>query len=602
MPRLNQPSRSTLLKEILPLIRSQVDRSVEIRLILALVLITVTSSLTALGPLALKWIVDGLSGRPAPMLALGALIVLYVLSQWLGRTVGELRGLLYARAERRMSRTLAERLFAHVLRLPLRFHLDRQTGAITQSLTNGLQGFQLVLHTLMFSLLPVVTELATVVIVLIRLGQPAFLGLFSGAIACYAIVFTYAARRTMAAARAASAAQVVANGSMTDGILNYEVVKYFAAEEFIEQKIGGALVHSETEWVRFYRQYALNGLLVATIYATFLGTTILYAAHEAQSGRISIGMFVLVNTYMLQIVRPVETLGYAVQSFSQGLAYLDKALELLRQVPESTSLPHGCEARAENETPGGALEFRNVSLSYRPDRSVLRGVSFRVPPGKTLGIVGSSGSGKSTIVRLIMRLLEPDDGQVLLDGAPIHSLPLAHLRGSIAVVPQDTVLFNDTLGYNIALGKPGSATAKIEEAARRAHLHDFIMALPDRYDTQVGERGVKLSGGERQRVSIARAAIKEPRIYIFDEATSSLDTTTEREVLHNLQEISQNSTTIVIAHRLSTVIHADEIVVLEHGAIVEQGTHTDLLEREGRYATLWAAQMRHYQSPSLADA
>jgi ATP-binding cassette subfamily B protein len=261
------------------------------------------------------------------------------------------------------------------------------------------------------------------------------------------------------------------------------------------------------------------------------------------------------------------------------------------------------EAGAQKEDiAGGALEFRNVSVSYRSNRTVLRGVSFKMTPGRTLGIVGSSGSGKSTIVRLIMRLLEPDDGQILLDGIPIHSLPLRRLRESVAVVPQDTVLFNDTLGYNIALGKPGSTTTEIEQAARRAHLHDFIMALPDGYDTQVGERGVKLSGGERQRVSIARAAIKQPRIYIFDEATSSLDTTTEREILHDLKEISQNSTTIVIAHRLSTVTHADEIVVVEDGTIVEQGTHGDLLERKGRYAGLWAAQVRQHHPLCVADA
>jgi ATP-binding cassette subfamily B protein len=513
------------------------------------------------------------------------LIGLYVLSQWLARSVGEIRGLVYARAERRMSRTLSERLFAHILRLPLRFHLDRQTGAVTQSLTNGLQGYQLVLHTLVFSVLPVVTELATVVVVLVKLGQPVFLMLFTGAIVCYAVVFTYAARSTMKAARSASAAQVDANGAMTDSILNYETVKYFTAETVVQQRVGGALIRMEEEWVRFYRQFAVNGLCVATIYAIFLGATILYAAREVQRGRISLGTFVLINTYMLQIVRPVELLGYAVQSLSQGVAYLEKMLELFHQKSEDLEKNEGTPL-----TGPGRLDFESVGVSYRADRTILKDVSFRLPAGKTLGIVGPSGSGKSTIVRLLTRLMEPDDGRILLDGVPASSLSLLSLRKAIAVVPQDTVLFDDTIISNIAFGKPGSSQEDVEQAAKLAHLHDFIMTLPDRYETRVGERGVMLSGGEKQRVSIARAAIKRPRIYVFDEATSSLDSGTEREIARNLEEISRHSTTLVIAHRLSTVVHADEIVVLERGIIVERGTHASLLRQNGRYALLWEAQ------------
>jgi ATP-binding cassette subfamily B protein len=240
----------------------------------------------------------------------------------------------------------------------------------------------------------------------------------------------------------------------------------------------------------------------------------------------------------------------------------------------------------------GALEFSSVSVSYRPDRTILKGVSFRIPAGRTLGIVGHSGSGKSTIVRLLTRLIEPDGGRILLDGVPTSQLSLAHLRNSIAVVPQDTILFDDTISYNIAFGKAGSTREEVEEAARLAHLHDFIMTLPDGYETRVGEKGVKLSGGEKQRVSIARAVIKRPRTYVFDEATSSLDTRTERQILRSLREISYHSTTLVIAHRLSTVVHADQIVVLEAGAVVEQGTHDSLLEAKGRYAALWNAQQQ----------
>ena len=585
-----QPLRKSTasLREVIALIWTDAAGFVRARLVVALLLIVIASAMTALGPVALKLVVDGFTGQASGVgTSAVTLIGLYVLSQWLARTVGEIRGLVYARAERRMSRMLSERLFAHVMRLPFEFHLQRRTGAITQALDNGLNGYQMVLHTLVFTILPVVTELGTIVVVLSRLEHPAFLGLFSGAIVAYAVVFRYAARTVVAAAQAASDSQVNSTAVMTDCMLNYETVKYFTAESVVQERVGRALLQTENGWVGFYRRYAYNGLGIATIFAGFLAVTIIHAAHEVQGGRLSVGSFVLVNTYMLQVVRPVEMLGYAVQSLSQGLAFLGKMFEILREKPEPV-------AGVDSVPLGGAgrLEFAAVGASYRADRVILRDVSFSVPAGKTLAVVGGSGAGKSTLVRLLVRLIEPEAGRILLDGHCIAELPLSKLRQAIAVVPQDTVLFNDTIGYNIAFGKAGSTRAEVEHAARLAHLHDFIMTLPEGYDTQVGERGVKLSGGEKQRVSIARAAIKRPRIYVFDEATSSLDSNTEREILRNLREISRFSTTVVIAHRLSTVIHADEIVVLEAGAIVERGSHLGLLRQNGRYAALWTAQQQ----------
>jgi ATP-binding cassette subfamily B protein len=272
---------------------------------------------------------------------------------------------------------------------------------------------------------------------------------------------------------------------------------------------------------------------------------------------------------------------------SQGLAFLQRMFEILREKPEPL-----LTAGSELMSGAGRLEFAAVGVAYRPDRVVLQNIDLTLPAGKTLGIVGGSGAGKTTIVRLLARLIEPDEGRILLDGTCITELPLQWLRQAIAVVPQDTVLFNDTIGYNIAFGRAGASQAEVEHAARMAHLHDFIISLPDGYDTRVGERGVKLSGGERQRVSIARAAIKRPRIYVFDEATSSLDSNTEREILRNLREISRFSTTLVIAHRLSTVVHADEIIVLEGGTVVERGAHAQLLRQRGKYAALWEAQQQ----------
>jgi len=576
------------LREVIALIWSEADRFVKIRLAAALLLTLIASALIGLGPVALKLVVDRFAGDVKTSTVPVALVIgLYVLSQGLARSVGEIRALFYAGAEQRMVRTLSERLFTHVMKLPLRFHLDRQTGAVTQTLTNGIQGFMVVLHTLMFGTLPIAVELATIVVVLSRLDQPVFLLFFSGAMVCYSVLFAFAARRTQKAAKSGSAAQIDANAAMTDSILNYETVKYFAAETVVQRSVRGALVRTEAEWVRFSRQFAVNGLCVSTLYTAFLGLTVLYAARETEAGRISIGTFVLMNAYVLQIVRPVEMLGSAVQTLSHGMANLHKMFELFRE--KSEELAKGDSAAL---TGPGALEFSKVSVSYRADRAILKEVSFRAPAGRTLGIVGHSGSGKSTIVRLLTRLIEPDSGRILLDGVQISEVSLTRLRESIAVVPQDTILFNDTISYNIAFGKAGSTREEVEAAARLAHLHDFIMTLPEGYETRVGERGVKLSGGEKQRVSIARAVIKQPAIYVFDEATSSLDTRTEREIMQSLRDISFHRTTLVIAHRLSTVVYADHIVVLDAGSIVEQGTHEALLEQNGRYAALWRAQQQ----------
>ncbi len=574
------------LKAVFALIWVHTDRFVKVRLIMAVTSLVFAAIFTALGPVALKHVVDAIAGdSTGPGVSIAVLIILYVLTQWLARGVGELRALLYAYAERRMFRTLSEKLFAHVMRLPLRFHLGRQTGAIGQTLQNGLQGYELILHHLVFTFLPVVAELATIVIVLAQLDQPMFFAFYAGAAVCYAIVFGVTVSKVMRTANAASETSLDASATMTDSILNYETVKYFTAERVVQEKVSHALIKTEKQWVSFYRLYSLSGLAVATTYAVFLGLTIFYAVGQVQTGAMTIGTFVLVNTYMLQIIRPIEMLGYAVQGFSQGVAMLDSMLKLLQEKPE----PDATDATVATNGPG-SLEFDSVMVSYRSDRTILNGVSFRIPAGKTLGIVGTSGAGKSTIVRLVTRMLEVDSGRILLDGAPISQMSLRAVRQAIAVVPQDTVLFNDTIGYNIAFGKHGCTQGDIEEAARVAHLHEFIMSLPDGYATQVGERGVKLSGGEKQRVSIARAALKHPRIYVFDEATSSLDSRTERQILRNLRDISSAHTTLVIAHRLSTVVHADEIVVLDHGTIVERGTHIWLLEQNGRYAALWRAQ------------
>lgn len=558
-----------------------------VRIGIVLVLVAAGAVLIALSPVAFKVIVDDLAnGGHVNRHSALVLVAFYVGSLWLARIAGELSRFFHARALQRLFHALGKTVFSHLMQLPLQFHLERRTGAVSQTLDSGLEGLRMVLQNLMFSCIPVVAELTTVVVVLVRTVAWPFVYLFCGALLSYGMAFAYSAARITKAARAASSARIDVTAMMTDSLLNYETVKYYTAEGLVKLRVGIALAHCEREWCCFHRMYTINGLAVAGIFTAFLAATVLYATKEVQRGGMTVGNFVLVNAYMLQFVRPAETLGYAVQGLSQGVAMLEKLMELLLERPEPPLMD------SVRQYSGGpcALEFRDVSLSYDKSRRVLARLDLRIPAGCTVGIVGPSGSGKSSVVRLLMRLLEPESGTILLDGTPISRLSLAELRSAIAVVPQDTALFNETISYNIAFGRPDASANDIAQAARVAQLHDFIMTLPRGYETKVGERGIKLSGGERQRVSIARAVLRSPKVFVFDEATSSLDSETERGILSSLREISKFHTTLAIAHRLSTVLYAEEIVVLEKGRVAERGTHSSLLRENGRYAALWLAQ------------
>lgn len=617
------PKRRVLytLREALVLLWTVADRYAKGRLLLALILVAGGALLAALAPIALKLVIDALAAdNQAPTgLAPLALVALYVVCQYLFRSFAELRMLIFGQADQRVCHHVARRLFGHLVHLPMRFHLERKIGAIGETAEQGLWGYQLLLNHVVYTVLPVVIEFLTVVVVLVQFGHEILVMILGAAAVAYVFAFRSGAADIQEPAAAGSKAHIEAHAVLTDSLLNYETVKYFDAEPLMCNRYDQVLGRRESAWCRFFHLRAINGLLVVTIFAASLGASLVYAAQGVLRGTMTIGDFVLVNAYVVRIVQPLEMLGFAVRDIAQALAFLRNMLEVFREeIEESEQMSYASVLATESHGPdssartvrsandsrraawcnserlllgvSGQLEFENVGFSYGRDTAVLRDVSFFVPAGRTVAVVGASGCGKSSLIRLLFRLYEPTSGRILLDGAPITEIPLSAVRQAIAVVPQDTVLFHDTIASNIDFGKCGSSRWEIEQAARVANLHEFILGLPDGYETVVGERGLKLSGGERQRVAIARAALKQPRIFVFDEATSSLDSRTEREILRNLLDVSSRRTTLVIAHRLSTVINADEILVLENGVIVERGTHESLLELDCFYAALWHAQ------------
>lgn len=592
----SQASRSNVqtLREAVALFWAVADAYAKRRLLLALALVAGSALLAALAPIALKLAIDALAGNEPGQtyLAPVALVAAYVLGQYLVRCSTEVRVLVYGQAEQRVRRHIGRKLFEHLVRLPLRFHLERKTGAMGETAEQGIRGYQLLLTHLVYTILPVTIEFAAVAMVLVHFDYEAYLAILAVASLAYVAVFQHGAADIQEPARTISTAHIDAHAILTDSLLNYETVKYFDAEPVVCHRYDKALSQTESAWGLFFGRRTLNGLLVATIFALSLGVALGVAAHDVMRGAMTIGGFVLVNTYVVRLVQPLEMLGFAVRDVAQGLAFLERMLELLRERTEGDVARLSSSAGAT----GGELSFAGVSFSYHQDRDILKEVSFHVPAGRTVAVVGVSGSGKSSMIRLLFRLYEPQSGSILLDGVPICEMPLSAVRQAIAVVPQDTVLFHDTIANNIGFGRCGSSRDEIKEAARVAHLHEFILGLPEGYETVVGERGLKLSGGERQRVAIARAALKRPRIFVFDEATSSLDSKTEHEILCNLRDVASRSTTLVIAHRLSTVIHADEILVLNHGVIIERGTHNELRELNGCYAALWQAQQGHYST------
>jgi len=555
---------------------------------IALSTVFASSVISALSPVILQKLVDHLSHHEDMKVTFGSacLIIFYVVSRWLAKVLRELQEMFLGRADQRLNRRLSTDYFQHLISLPLSYHLDRRTGALSQTLTDGLRGYRIVLQHLVNSVLPLVIEFAAMSVILVLLGHSIFLGITAVSVASYVVAFWIGAIVISRSARAASSAQIDVGALFADSVMTLENIKYFRGESRIVRRFRAASRKTENCWRKIFARRMWNGLIVASIFGLTLGVSIYAATASFYAGRMTLGEFVLVNAYVLQMVRPVEAMGFALRDISQGRAFIDRMSALL-------------DLEIERDTGAGSgqpifhnadLLFEDVFLAYEGDRFVLRGFNLAVRPGMTLAIVGRSGSGKSSLVRLLMRLIEPTGGRIWIGDKHLSEMSVTALRDAIGVVPQDAILFNDTIGFNIAIGRRRSTAEDILAAAKVAGIHEFITGLPDGYETKVGERGLRLSGGERQRVAIARAAIRKPEMYIFDEATSSLDPETENAIVRSLMSIAERTTTIVISHRLATVAHADEIVVLDDGVIVARGTHESLIAQPGLYAAMWRVQ------------
>ncbi|MEX2643150.1 MAG: ABC transporter ATP-binding protein/permease, partial [Acetobacterales bacterium] len=483
-----------------------------------------------------------------------------------------------------------------------RFHLDRQTGGLSRAIERGTRGIQFVLSFTLFNILPTLFEIILVCGILWNLYSFSFAAVTFVTIVGY-IAFTLVVTDwRLKYRREMNERDSEANTKAIDSLLNYETVKYFGNEDHEARRFDRSMQGYESAAVKSTTTLSMLNIGQGGIIAVGLTAVMLMAAAGVVDGSMTVGDFVLVNTYLIQLYLPLNFLGFVYREIKQSLTDMETMFDLL---DVGTEVEDGPDAKPL-ALDAGRVEFDDVRFGYRPDRPILKGISFTVPAGRTVAIVGPSGAGKSTISRLLFRFYDVDGGAVRIDGQDLRGITQRSLRAAIGIVPQDTVLFNDTVYYNVAYGRPEASPAEVEDAARMAQIHDFVMSLPDGYQTRVGERGLKLSGGEKQRVAIARTILKDPAILLFDEATSALDSATEKEIQASLRRVSTDRTTLIIAHRLSTVIHADEILVLEAGEIVERGRHAELLGQDGLYAAMWqrqleAQQLKEQLSHALVD-
>jgi len=581
-------SGARTLRRVVPYLWAAEPGWVRPRVMLAMAMLIIAKLVTVATPFLYKDAVDALANEGVPLWGLTAvgLTVAYGMARLMSVGFQQLRDVIFAPVGQRALRRLALETFGHIHRLSMRYHITRKTGGLSRIIERGVKGVEFLLRFVLFSIVPLILELVLVAIILTTLFGVSYLAIVAGTIGIY-VWFTFAVTEWRVKLRREMNDQDTdANQKAIDSLLNFETVKYFGAEEREAARYDVAMRGYEKAALKTaYSLGFLNFGQSLMITVGLIGVMVL-AALGVQAGKLTVGDFVMVNAYMIQITVPLNFLGTVYREIRQALVDMGEMFDLLDQPAEISDKP-GAQPL---QVTGGRIDLDALHFGYDADREILKGISLTVPAGQTVAIVGATGSGKSTIGRLLFRFYDVTGGALRIDGQDIRDVTQESLHTAIGVVPQDTVLFNDTIRYNIGYGRDGATQAEIEEAARAAQIHDFITSLPDGYDTTVGERGLKLSGGEKQRVGIARTLLKNPPILLLDEATSALDTETEQDIKDALARAGEGRTVITIAHRLSTVAEADQIVVLDAGNVVEQGRHDELLELGGRYAYLWARQ------------
>ena len=595
MASSNLRKTASLLRALMHYTAPRGDNKIRVRIGAAFACLIVAKSSNMVTPLLYGAAVDLVNGDSGfAMSALMFLVGGYALARLGQQVFSEAKQYLFAKVAQRAVRGAALNAFRYLHKLSLQFHMDRQTGGMTRAIDRGAKGIEFLLTIAFFEVLPLFVEVVFVSIIMWHLFGGFYAGVTFLTVAAY-VYFTIRVtewrirfRREMNTADEAAATRAV------DSLLNYETVKYFNAEDVEAARYDSAMADYEVMAVRSHTSLSVVNIGQGTIIAFGLMAVMAMAGADIQKGNLTVGDFVAVNTYLLQLYLPLNFLGWVYRELRQALVDMERMFGLLDEEPGIADKPAAKPIKID----GGEVVFDNVHFAYG-DRPILKGVSFTVKPGKRVAIVGPSGSGKTTISRLLFRFYDPVSGAVRLDGHDLRDVTQASVRAAIGVVPQDTVMFNSTIGYNIGYGRNGASQDDIAAASKMASIDQFIAGLPDGYNTMVGERGLKLSGGEKQRVAIARAILKKPSIFLFDEATSALDSRTEKEIQHALDTVSKSQTTLVIAHRLSTIVNADEIIVLAEGEIVERGTHRQLLSQKGLYAQMWERQSSGFQDDDL---
>lgn len=562
------------------------------RVVLALSFLVAAKLANISVPLVMKNIVDSLdksqAAALAPVVVPVALLAAYGLLRLSSTMFGELRDIVFVKVTQRAMRNIALRVFRHLHALSLRFHLDRHTGGVTRDIERGTRGVSTIMSYMLFSVIPILLEITLVVFLLGAKFDWTFVAITLCAIALYIVTTISITEWRTQHRRTMNEMDSKANTKAIDSLLNYETVKYFGNEEFEAGRYDKNLQRYEAAATKSETSLGLLNAAQSIVIATAVTLLMWRASEGIVTQKLTLGDLVMVNALLIQLYIPLNFLGAMYRELRQAFTDMEKMFNLLDENREVQDKP-GAKPLALN---GASIKFENVNFGYSERRQILFDVSFEVPAGKTVAVVGSSGAGKSTMSRLLFRFYDITSGKILIDGQDIRDVTQSSVRASLGIVPQDTVLFNDTIRYNIAYGRPDASDADIRDAARRAHVSDFIERLPDKWESMVGERGLKLSGGEKQRVAIARTLLKNPAIMIFDEATSALDSATEKAIQGELREIAKDRTTLVIAHRLSTIIDADEILVLDLGRIVERGTFRDLLDQDGKFAQMWRLQQQ----------